>query len=106
MHLSLLGLTVSAVAVLFVMGVAQGADAPVYDIPRMDKVVLDGDAADWGDGGFRSTRLRPRAAPSRPPRLFHARVRLGWNDEGLLLVVFWHDASWEEARNRRRPVQP
>ena len=97
MHLSLLGLTVSAVAVLFVMGVAQGADAPVYDVPRMDKVVLDGDAADWGDDGFRVDSFAPAMKPVKPAEAFSTRVRLGWNDEGLLMLVFWHDASWDEA---------
>ena len=67
-----------AVGILLVLGVrsVRLANAsvpwPVYDVPRMEAVVIDGEGGDWGDGGFRIDMLKrfggddDPAAPAPP----------------------------------------
>ena len=64
-----LSLAVSVLAALLGVGAARAADAPVYDIPRMDKVVSMATPPTGATAVSGSTPLRPRAAPSRPPRI-------------------------------------
>jgi CubicO group peptidase (beta-lactamase class C family) len=97
MPLSLLGLAVAAAALLFPAGASRATDTPVYDIPRLAAFALDGDPADWADNGFRIDSFAPAMKPLKPADAFAASVRLAWNDDGLLMLVFWHDANWEEA---------
>jgi len=58
-----------------------------FDIPRLDKVALDGKPDDWGDGGFRVNIFD------------NGECRLGWNDHGLLLLA--KSTSETFARERR-----
>ncbi len=46
---------------------AEGS-SPVYDIPLMKKVVIDGNAADWGDKGFRVGLMVPLEAEPKQPK--------------------------------------
>ncbi|HUU60730.1 MAG TPA: sugar-binding protein, partial [Phycisphaerae bacterium] len=71
-------------------------EPPVYDIPRLDKVAIDGKADDWGDGGFRVDLLTPVEGALRPVEDHDARIRLGWNDDGLLMLMFVRDDKWVE----------
>ena len=96
MRISLLALAMSVLAAFLVVSPTQAADAPVYDIPRIEKFALDGDASDWADRGFRIDSMSPAMGAVKPAEAFSTRVRLGWNDDGLLMLVFWHDASWTE----------
>ncbi|MEI6211346.1 MAG: sugar-binding protein [bacterium] len=73
------------------------APSPVFAIPRIPAVVVDGNAADWGDGGFRVEALIPDqgAAPARQDCA--ASLRLGWNDNGLLVLLDVTGHDWSEA---------
>ena len=92
----------SALCVLLAFGVgtscaAPAASDPVFDIPRMEGLKIDGDPADWGDRGFRVEGLAEDQGARPPAKSFDARFRLGWNDEGLLLLVEVRDETVCEA---------
>jgi len=74
-------------------------DLPVYDVPRLDGIVIDGDAADWGKGGFRVERMVRSKGPATRRKNFDARFRLGWNDRGLLVLVTVCDDIGFESEN-------
>ena len=74
---------------------------PVFDIPRMDKMIMDGDAKDWGDGGFRVEVLAAPDGAVAPKERFNARMRLGWNDEGLLVLVQVRDEEFNESSDEK-----
>ena len=64
------------------------ADEPlsVFDIPRLPTIVIDGQAADWADAGFR-VDVMTQLGGKRKPSDFDASARLGWTEQGLLLLV-------------------
>jgi poly(3-hydroxybutyrate) depolymerase len=74
---------------------------PVFDIPRMDKTTVDGDPTGWGDGGFRVDVLAAPHGAIAPEERFNARMRLGWNDKGLLVLVQVRDANFSESANEK-----
>ena len=86
--------TMLALMVL-IAGVA--AAEPVYDIPRLNNVVIDGKTDDWGDGGFRVETLAGVDGKVRSPADLDVRVRLGWDDRGLLGLVTVHDDAFVES---------
>ena len=57
----------------------------------MDEVVVDGKANDWAAGGFRVELLAPLHGAPKAEDDFDARVRLGWNARGLLMMGTVHD---------------
>ncbi|HUW35187.1 MAG TPA: sugar-binding protein [Planctomycetota bacterium] len=71
-------------------------DPPIFDIPRLDKITIDGKADDWGDGGFRVDVLLPMLGDLRAASDHRARFRLAWNAEGLLMLAFVQDDKWVE----------
>ncbi|MGD1000451.1 MAG: prolyl oligopeptidase family serine peptidase [Candidatus Brocadiia bacterium] len=75
--------------------------APLFDIPRMDNITIDGDAMDWGDGGFRVDVLAAADGAVAPEDRFNARMRLGWNDEGLLVLVQVRDEDFNESNDEK-----
>jgi hypothetical protein len=89
--------TLVAMLVLF-PAMARAADdlGPMYDVPHMNEIIVDGRANDWGDGGFRIDIL---IEPGRPPKAVQdhdARVRLGWNNNGFLVLATVRDNKWCE----------
>ncbi|MHC5034086.1 MAG: serine hydrolase [Planctomycetota bacterium] len=60
---------------------------PVFDVPEVAGVAVDGSSEDWGDRGFRVEMLTGLGGRVLPPADFDARFRLGWDERGLLLVV-------------------
>jgi len=74
---------------------------PLFDIPKMDKETVDGNAAGWGDGGFRVDALAPVDGFVAPEARLSARLRLGWNDKGLLVLVEAREASFTESANEK-----
>ncbi len=83
-------------------GAKAGGDAPVYDAPRIEGVVVDGRADDWGDGGFRVDLLGTLAEDLRPPDDLSGRFRLGWDGDGLLALVTVRDDRHVEAEEEAR----
>ena len=95
----------AAAAVLLLLAAPAGAadqakaTSGVYDIPRMDKVVIDGKADDWGQAGFRVDLMMPPETGPKPIGDLDARFRLAWNDRGLLVLAFVRDDKWIEHKD-------
>ena len=75
---------------------------PERDIPRVDAAV-DGKARDWGDKGLRVTSLagprRGQYGKMRGPNNFDPSFRIGWNDDGLLVLAKVKDNRVHEWEN-------
>ncbi len=71
--------------------------ARVYDIPRLSGIVIDGQTDDWGGDGFRVEMLVPDDGVLRPAADLDARIRLAWNDKGLLLLAAVRDDAGAES---------
>jgi hypothetical protein len=78
-------------------GAAGPTPWPIFGIPFMPSVVVDGDAEDWGDGGFRVDSLIPAQGPLPARQDCAAAMRLGWNDVGLLVRLDVTGRDWTEA---------
>src|SRR5438045_1129366 len=66
------------------VGLTPAADdpslAPLYDVPRLEKIKIDGDGADWGDDGLKVNVLANTSGKVQPRSDIDASLRLGWND--------------------------
>ena len=91
------GLVIAAVGVAG--GPARADTSRIHDIPRTDKIVIDGKADDWGEAGLRVDLLIPPTG--RPKRVadHDARVRLAWDDRGLLVLAVVRDDKWIEHKD-------
>lgn len=77
-------------------------NAPVFEIPRLEKIVIDGSGEDWGDSGFRVDVLAETSLRLRAVGNYYANVRLGWNEKGLLILMQINDdINLEEANEDR-----
>ncbi len=65
---------------------AMSADT-IFDVPKLDNIEIDGKADDWGDNGFRVGMLASENNDMLPASDFNADFHLGWNNEGLLLLL-------------------
>ena len=66
-------------------------DDMVFDVPRLEGVVVDGDGSEWGDRGLRIGVIKSKEGTPTPAADLDVRFRLGWDDEGLLLLLTVHD---------------
>jgi pimeloyl-ACP methyl ester carboxylesterase len=76
---------------LLLLSLPVHSQAPLFDVPKLDAITIDGDAEDWKKSGFQVNALstilgKPRAASD----LFGA-LRLGWDTTGLLVFVMVRD---------------
>ncbi|UCF05570.1 MAG: class I SAM-dependent methyltransferase [bacterium] len=76
------------------------ADPAWYDIPKVRGVTIDGSDGDWGAQGFRVDHVATPDGSVRPAEDFDVRFRLGWNEEGLLVIVTVQDDIPREAPQR------
>lgn len=70
---------------------------PIYDIPKLEGITIDGDLSDWGERGFRVGPLLTLEGNIRPADNFDSRFRLAWTDQGILFVGFVRDNYIEES---------
>ncbi len=63
------------------------AGDPVFDVPKLTDMVVDGKAEDWADQGFRVGAMVSQSGPYKSPKNFDAEFRLGWDARGLLVLV-------------------
>lgn len=61
-------------------------DTAMTDMPKLDRIEIDGQDSDWGRRGF-EVGLMDWNGKLRPAAKFDSRLRLGWDDRGLLLLV-------------------
>ena len=64
----------------------------IYDIPVVDHIVLDGKLDDWTNQGFQF-ELTTNTDGVIDRADFQADIRIGWNDEGLLIACRVRDDS-------------
>ena len=64
---------------------------PLYDVPRLDRINVDGSGTSWGDRGMRVHQLANTSGKVQPENDIDADFRLGWNETGLLVLVTVHD---------------
>jgi len=87
----------AAILWLFLTAAQAAEESPIFDIPRLDKITIDGKADDWGKNGFRVDLLTPVGVAVKPKSDHDVRCRLGWNAQGLLVLVRVEDNTWLEA---------
>lgn len=68
----------------------------IYDVPRLAGLAIDGNAGDWGDQGFRVDMLLPEGLPTKTVADHSGRMRLGWTDKGLAVLMNIRDDKWVE----------
>jgi hypothetical protein len=93
-----LGTFLMAVALLLSCLSAAAEDwPPVYDIPQVGPIKIDGDQADWKDLGFRIECLAPLDGEIVPSSKFDSVIRLGWDTNKLQVLVFVADSTPRES---------
>lgn len=90
--------TLIALALILVTTQAFAVDRPVWDVPRLDGVTIDGNVADWSGKGFRIGLIENRWGGFPDSSDFGADIRLGWDDRGLLVSFGVRDDAAYEAR--------
>ncbi len=66
---------------------ASAMESPVFDIPKIHGVTVDGKGDDWGAKGFRVETLAGESGEVCAPKDFDPAFRLGWDERGLLVLV-------------------
>lgn len=62
-------------------------------IPRLQNIVIDGDAGDWAEEGFRVEVMADEFGAVMPKEDFDPRFRLGWDARGLLVLIQVQDET-------------
>jgi CubicO group peptidase (beta-lactamase class C family) len=78
---------------------ASAAAAAPFDVPLLRDIAIDGDTADWAEGGFQVQALPDKEGRMEPPADFQPAFRLGWDAQGLLVLVEVQDDVLVEAAN-------
>ena len=90
------GLIAAAVFCLSAAWAVENANDPVFDVPRLGSIAIDGNLSDWNGAGLKILTLTsPKGAPwpkSTPPPT----ACLGWNESGLLVGVTVHQREPNE----------
>jgi len=74
-------------------------ESPLFDVPRLENITIDGDAEDWGDRGFCVGVLGDPTGKVKPATDLDVTFRLGWDDRGLLLLISVTDDIFDEAES-------
>ncbi len=86
-------------SVMFCSAASRADEGAIFDIPRLDDIVIDGDAGDWGDRGFLSGLLADTNGRIKAALDQEVRFRLGWDERGLLVLVNVRDNLFMEPEN-------
>lgn len=70
---------------------------PIFDIPRLADITIDGKPDDWKGNGFHVEVLSDSPGELKPSSPIDARFRLGWDDKGLVLLLTVRDDTGSEA---------
>ena len=74
-------------ALLSVYACAAFAEDPIFEVPRLDGVKIDGRQEDWGARGFRVEIMKDENGRCLPASDFDSGFRLGWDTNGLLVLA-------------------
>ena len=75
------------------------ADTMMFGVPRLNDIGIDGEPADWGDSGFRVGIIISGNGEVLPADDLDAPFRLGWDEQGLLLLLTVDDDVAVESSN-------
>jgi caffeoyl-CoA O-methyltransferase len=87
---------------LIVFVTVQAADSMIFNIPKIEGIVVDGSGDDWAEQGFRVEFLADPSGRINPPDDFDVKFRLGWNQQGLLVLAAVRDNVAVERENLSR----
>lgn len=73
------------------------AQAASPSLPRVERITVDGDPADWAERGLRVDAMAELPVTRKPAASGDASLRLGWDDEGVVLLLDVADDSFVEA---------
>jgi caffeoyl-CoA O-methyltransferase len=77
-------------------------EKPVFQIPRIEGIAIDGAWEDWGDRGFRVDFVAAPDGRILPVDDFDVKFRLGWDQQGLLVLAEVRDDITVEDENSSR----
>ncbi len=77
-------------------------DEPIYNVPRLDNITIDGEINDWGNRGLFVQLYAGRYGEIFSPEDLSAYFKLGWHDKGLLVAVIVTDDAAYESQQRWR----
>jgi len=75
---------------------AARAEGSTFDIPKLDGITIDGSGDDWVQRGFRVEVMTGLKGKILPPDNLDVKFRLGWNEQGLLVLVTVSDNTTVE----------
>ncbi|MCG3147159.1 MAG: hypothetical protein PCFJNLEI_00596 [Verrucomicrobiae bacterium] len=70
---------------------------PLFDIPRIAGIVIDGKADDWGRRGMIVETLASKNGATLAPADYDCRFRVGWNEKGLVVLAILRDDHFLES---------
>ena len=73
---------------------------PIFDVPRLDSIAIDGKPDDWADRGFRIDVMASTAPRVQSRVDLDGTFRLGWDNRGLLVLLNVKDDVPAESPNR------
>lgn len=74
----------------------------IFRIPRIEGIIVDGSAEDWGKQGFRVEILADPDGRTLPVDDFDAKFRLAWDQKGLYMLAVVQDDLAVEHENLSR----
>jgi pimeloyl-ACP methyl ester carboxylesterase len=92
-----MALATVALAVLFAGQLVADEGARVFDVPKLDGIVIDGTADDWKEAGFHVDVMTSVDGWVRPVSNMDSRVSIGWDERGLLVLIRASDQNFIEA---------
>lgn len=88
--------TAVCIALSGIVSISARAEPVPVDVPRVQDVTIDGDGADWAEGGLRVNLLTSVEGKTLPAADFDAKLRLGWDPRGLLALIDVSDDAASE----------
>ncbi|MFA6239645.1 MAG: serine hydrolase [Candidatus Hydrogenedentales bacterium] len=68
------------------------APTPLFDVPRLAGITVDGDPADWKNNGYRVELMLDKDGRFQPLADLKPEFRLAWDERGLLVLATVQDA--------------
>jgi len=68
-------------------------------IPRLEGIRIDGVGGDWGEAGYRAEVFSDTAATQQPASSGSAKMRLGWDSRGILVLLDVRDDKISESND-------
>ncbi|MGB3861589.1 MAG: class I SAM-dependent methyltransferase [Candidatus Aminicenantaceae bacterium] len=98
----LVGVLVTALGIRTSVWAKDATEKTIFHIPQIESITIDGALEDWGDGGFCVDFITAPDGRVLPVDDFDVKFRLGWDQQGLLLLAEVRDDVPVEHENRSR----